>query len=382
MKITLYKYIFGEIWPTFFTSLFVFIFVVLAAKMLNISEWIVNQGVGIGQVAGMIFYLLPGMILFSLPAAALMAVFIGYLRLSNDNEILAMKSSGISIYQMLPPAIMVSFGAFLIAAFMGSVGAPWGNRSFKDEIFKVAQSRADLGIRERVFCEPFEDVTFYINSFSRSEKAMKDVFVVDRRDPSVSNTIVAKRGRILMHPTSRMFTVRFNDGTIFVTEREGKTVRTIRFSAYDLNVGLDDIIPVLSSRRKSPKEMYVPELLEGLRTTPRGEMRHNEILKELVEKASIPLAVLLMGIIGVPLGAQIRSGGRLVGIVVSLGVFFLFYMCLAAVRSLGETGALPPAYGGWVPVLFLVTSCFYLIRRAAREQSIALIDRLVAAYGS
>ena len=377
MKPTLYKYIFNEIWPTFFASLLVFIFIVLAARILNITEWVINHGVHLFQVMRLIVYLLPGMILFALPAATLMAVFLAFLRLSSDNEIQAMKSSGISLYQMLPPVMAVSLGSLILAFLLGSVWAPGGHRAFKGLIYQIAHTKADLGIKERIFCEPFNDITFYVNSFSTKERTLKDVFLVDRRDPSFTNTIIAKAGRIVSHSGLKMMTVHFSDGTIFMVDKKLEGVRTIKFNTYDLNIGLQDIMPTHSSRKRAPMEMSFQELTEGLRRTEKGEMRHNEMVTELMERFSIPFAVFLMGIIGVPLGAQIRSGGRFLGILLSLLVFLLYYLFLAGVRSVGETGTLPPAIGAWLPDLFLVVSCIFLLRRAARERSINIFDRVI-----
>jgi lipopolysaccharide export system permease protein len=375
--LTLYKYIFHETWPTFLASLLVFIFIVLAARMLNIAEWVVNHGVSPLQVLKMILYLLPGMVLFALPATSLMAVFIGFHRLSGDNEIQALKSSGISLYQLLPPVVFLSLMTMTVAVLLAFVGSPWGNRSFKDLVFQIAHSKADLAIKERVFSEPFGGVTFYINSFSPKERVMQDVFLVDRRDPALTNTIVAREGRIFSHTTSKIITVHFFDGTIFMVDKNLDDVRTIEFNTYDLNIGLQDIMPALSGRKKAPKEMVVRELTETLKTERKGDVEHNEAAVELMERFAIPLAVFLMGVIGVPLGAQIRSGGRLVGIVVSLVVFLMYYLFLAGVRSIGETGTLSPFMGPWLPDLFLFLSSLYLLRRAGRERSIHLFDRVL-----
>jgi lipopolysaccharide export system permease protein len=95
-----------------------------------------------------------------------------------------------------------------------------------------------------------------------------------------------------------------------------------------------------------------------------------------MEKFSIPLAVFFMGIIGVPLGAQIRYRGRFLGIVISLMIFLVYYLCLAGVRSISETGVLSPAFGAWLPNLFLFISCIYLLHRAANERSINILDRI------
>jgi lipopolysaccharide export system permease protein len=376
MKITLHKYIFHEIWPTFLTILMVFVFIVVATRMLSVSEWVINRGVHPGQVFNMIFYLLPGIVLFALPAAALMAVFIAFIRLSSDNEILALKSSGISLFQMLPTVLIISFAGFLLAIFLGVFGAPWGNRSFKDMIFQIAQSRADLGIKERIFCEPFDNVTFYINSFSTHERLMKDVFVVDRRDAQTTNTIIANEARILSDPRRRTITIAFINGTIFMVDKDLQSARTLKFDTYNLNIGMQDIMNAISSRKRSPNEMSIQELRISLKTEPKGKVRYNNVLVELLEKFSIPLAVFLMGIIGVPLGAQLRAGGRSIGIIVGLIVFLLYYMFLAGVRSLCETGAVTPLVGVWLPDLFLLISCVYLWRRASKERSINILERV------
>lgn len=374
---TLYKYIFNEIWPTFLTSLLVFMFIMLAARMLNISEWIINHGVPLIMVIKLIFFLLPGIILFALPAATLMAVFIAFLRLSGDNELLAIKGSGISLYEMMPPVFLASVVAGLLALFIGVFAAPWANSTFKDQILKIAQTSASLGIKERVFSEPFNNITFYVNSLSSNEGTMKDVFLVDRREPSNINTIIAHEGRVLLNPKSRTITIHFMDGTIFMVGDKFDAVRTTEFNTYDLNIDLDDIMSNLSSREKAPKEMSFKELADQLKATAKGEVKYNDVLIALMEKISIPTAVILMGIIGMPLGAQIKTRSRVHGVVISLAIFLMYYFSLAGVRSIGETGAISPVFGPWLPNLLLFVFCCYLIHRAAKERSFNFFEHLI-----
>ncbi|MFO7461636.1 MAG: LPS export ABC transporter permease LptF [Desulfatiglandales bacterium] len=375
MKLTIHRYFFHEIWPPFMASLMVFVFIVLATRIINLAEWVVNHGVRLSQMLEMIGYLLPGMILFALPASALMSVFIAFHRLSNDNEILALKASGISLYQMMPPVVAVSSFCFVAALVISLVGAPWGHRSFKDLVFLVAHSKADLGIQERVFSEPFSGVTFYVNGFSEKDRKMQDVFLVDRRDASVSHTIVAKEGRIVSQPESRSIGLLFVDGTIFISAKKTADVRTIVFDTYDMMIGLDDIMPALSGRDLSPKEMSYQALRRSLESRKEKDGRYHEMLREVTERLSIPFAVFLMGIIGVPLGAQLRAGGRFIGIVTCFIVFLLYYLLLAGFRSIGETGVVSPAVGSWIPVVFLLAGCVWLLRRAAKERTINLLQR-------
>ncbi len=372
---TLYRYILREIWPTFLASLFVFIFIMMAARMLSITELIVTRGVHASQVAGMVLFLLPDILTFALPAVTLMSVVVAFLRLSADSEIIAMKSSGISLYQMLPPVITFSLVAFFACLAISAFAAPWGNRSFKDLLFKIAETKADLGIKERVFCEPFGDLVFYVNSFSRQERVLKDVFVVDRRDQEMTSTIVSDEARIITRPAERTITLLFLRGTIFLVEKNLESSRTIKFNTYALNIGLKDVLADLASRRKAPHELSPGQLIAQLKSTPETDKEYNRIMRELLEKLSIPLAVLLMGIIGVPLGAQMRGRGRSAGIGLSLMVFSMFYLFLMIIRSVCSAGVVSPVIGVWIPDFFLILSVIYLLRRASDERPIHLLPR-------
>ena len=372
---TLYIYIMKEIWPNFLASLLVFVFVMVAAQMLSITELIVTNGVKVAQVAGMIFFLLPDILSFALPAVTLMSVVVAFLRLSADSEIIALKSSGVSIYQMLPPVVVFSLIVFLIALSITAFAAPWGNRSFKDLLFKIAKSKADLGIKERVFSEPFENVVIYVNSFSKQDGVLRDIFVVDKRDDSVANTIIAEEGRILVNPKERIITLYFVKGIILQVEDNFESARTINFNTYSLNIGLKDIMAGLETRQKAPHELKVQELVEELNNVPKGDRRRNRVMRELIEKISIPLSIIFMGMIGVPLGAQIRTRGRTAGIGISLVVFSVYYLFLTAIRSICSSGVISPAFGVWLPDLFLILSCIYLLRRASSERSIFYFPR-------
>lgn len=367
---TLYKYILNEIWPTFFVTLFVMVFIMMASQMLPMTELIITRGVRVTQVLGIVIFLLPDLVVFALPAVTLIAVVVAFLRLSADSEIVALKSCGVSLYQMLPPVLGLSFLAFLVALVIGAFVAPWGNRSFKDLVFRIAESEANVGIKERVFSEPFDNVVFYVNRYSSREKLLKDVFVVDRREKGMTNTIVAEEARILLHPNERIITLRFLRGTIFLVEKDLKSARTIGFKSYDLSISLKDIMAGLAARKKKPHELSVGELLKQLDEVPKGESRYNAIVRALVEKGSMPLAVFLMGVIGVPLGARLRARGRSAGIGLSLAVFASYYLFLAGIRSICSSGILSPAIGVWIPVFFLLISCVYLLKRTAEERPI------------
>jgi len=97
--------------------------------------------------------------------------------------------------------------------------------------------------------------------------------------------------------------------------------------------------------------MSFEDLRNGLKSLPKQDSRRPEIVLELMKRFSIPFAVLLMGLIGAPLGVSSGRAGRLVGIVVSLMIFLFYYLLLVGVRSIGKR-ILEPCVGSWLRVLF------------------------------
>jgi len=370
MKTILNRYIAKEMLPTFLTGLFLAVFTVVVTRLLSITELIINRGVGIGSVIGIIGYLLPDVVGFALPATALIAVVMAFLRLSADSEFVALKASGVSLYQMLPPVVLFSVFNMLAGAWILAQASPWGQNSFRNLVFDIAKSQADLAIKERVFTEPFKGVTFYVQSYDSREKVMKDVFVNDRREKNLISTVVASEAKLFKHPDKRTLTIRFINGTVFVTDKDLSSSRTIRFASYDLTVGIGELLRAASSRGKSPKELTIGELKGHLDKIEANSIRHNELMIELMEKATLPVAIFLMGMIGVPLGVYIRGRGKYSGVGVSLMVFLAYYVCLMGSRNIGESGYLPPLVVVLIPVTFLAVFGLYAYLRIGAEKAL------------
>lgn len=370
MNKILYRYILGEIWPIFLASLFISIFVVATTRMLSLTEMVVSHGARLSHVFKIFLFLIPEVLIFSFPAASLISVLVAFLRLSADNEIIALKASGISFYQILPPVIFISFIASLISFFIAISALPWGNRSLRNLLFNIIKAKADIGIKERVFCEPFKDIIFYVNHFSVQQRIMYGVFVVDKRDKTETNTIVAEKGELLNWPKKNIITLHFINGTIFSTDEKFNSIRTIQFNTYDLNLEIKDITSDVSIRKMKPKEMGIKKLLAESKNSALSNIKRNLIIIELMERFSIPIGVFLMGLIGAPLGTQIKVRARSIGVGIGLIVFFIYYMCLVGAKSICETGFIPPVIGMWIPNIFLLVANIYFIRLSAKDKEI------------
>jgi len=354
--------------PTFITGLILFTFIVLAGRILRLTEWMVNHGTDISQVMLIIIYTIPYVLFFTLPMATLLASLIAFSRLNEDNEILALKSSGISLYQILPSVVTFSIISYVLASFIAIYLIPISKYSTSRLLFEIAQSNTSIGIKQGVFNDNIPNIVLYANHISAHDHTMEGVFIFDERDPSLSNTIIARKGRIMSDPKKMSINLHLTDGSSFMVSKDLDSSKRLRFKSYDLRIELEHIMSRFSLQKKGRKEMSIYEIRSHLKTTKKGTVKHNKFTMELQRKFSIPFACLLLGLIGFPLGLMMRAQRRSWGIVLSIVIFVVYYIFLSGADSLGRTGKLNPFLAMWIPNMVLGAAIFVLFWQKIRNR--------------
>ena len=106
MKI-LRKYIIKEIIAMFLFSLVIFTFTLVVGNIIRLAELVINKGVDIRLVGKLFFYLIPFLLSYTIPMSILTSVLLVFGRLSGDNEIVAIRASGINIYRLSLPILVI-----------------------------------------------------------------------------------------------------------------------------------------------------------------------------------------------------------------------------------------------------------------------------------
>ncbi len=368
----IHRYIFWEMVGPFFISLGVFTFVLLIAKIMELTDLVVSRGVGLDVVARLLLYTLPYFFVFTVPMATLLGVLLAFLRLSSDNEITAIKAAGVGLLQLLPPVAALALLAWLASSALAIWALPWGNHKFENLVFQTAQAKADLALRERVFLDTFPGLVIYINRLP-GDGQMQDVFIVDERNPGRVHTVVAKRGRLFPVAGGKI-TVRLYDGTLHTVGTGLKSAQTAHFETYDVTMEAAGFGGAQRTN-KHEKEMYVGEILAQMAKEPPTSKRYYLLDMELQKKFTLPFSCLVMALIGLPLGTHSRSG-RSWGVAVALVVFFTYYLMLSAAWSFGVSGTYPPQIGMWVPNLIFGLVGLLMFNRELKEAPIPLLDSM------
>ena len=148
MKAIIFRYLFREIAATFLFSLGVVTLVLFMGKILQLAELVFNNGVSLRNIFRLFLYLLPSFSLVTIPMSFLLAVLLTFSRLSTDNEITALKSSGISLYGLLPPVLAAACIAYALTAFVTAYALPWGQTSFRKLMFDFLDTTQTIDLKE------------------------------------------------------------------------------------------------------------------------------------------------------------------------------------------------------------------------------------------
>jgi len=366
------RYLFTEMVGPFAINLVFFTFIFLMAEMLKITDLIVNYGVGMFTILMLLVYSTPYFLVYVIPMSIMMAVLITFIRLSGDNEIIALKTGGISIYRLLPPVILFCLAGCLLTAFMAVYGQPWGRLAVKELTFKVISSSLDVGLKERTFNDSFKDVMFYVNEIDLKNRTLIDVFIEDKRAKNVVSTVVASKGKLFSEPDGLAYHLRLYDGIINQANLENKSASSVNFQTYEVRLDLRKSLTSAKLKGKNRKEMSLGELRRFIRDASKKDNRYYNALMELHKKFSISVACFTLGIIAVSLGIQSRSSKKSHGLVLGLVFFLIYYLLLSFGLVFGETGAYPPVIGMWIPNYVMGGLGLYLLVKTANERSVRI----------
>jgi lipopolysaccharide export system permease protein len=366
------RYLLKEMWPPFLINMLFFTFVFLMTKMLEIIDMIVNFQASATAFMLLMFYLMPSFLVYVVPMSVMMAVLLTFLRMSGDNEIVALKSCGIHPHRFLIPVLLFCFAGWALTSLITLKGSAWGLSSFEQLSMQIARSHIQAAIKERSFIDSFKGVVLYINRMDTRTKKIIDIFIHDQRNPNVQNTIIAPRADLVARPDQPVVVLTLYNGSINQVDLLDRSAHAIDFEKYELKLDLTQSGRPAGARSKSLKTMSLAELRQAIADSPVADQRYHEAQLKYHEKFSLPFACFALGLLAIPLGIESRTSRRSMGVVIGIVLFLFYYVMLLMGWSLGETGVYPPLLGMWMPNVVLGGLGILLYWRTAQDRPVAL----------
>src|SRR5262245_66366609 len=154
---------------------------------------VVTPGLPAAQILRLLGFLMPAFLELTVPMAMLLAILIAFGRLSADAEMIAMRSSGLSIYQLIPPVILFVLMTVIITAGLSMYARPWANHNLKLELWDIARTRASAGLKPQAFNDEYHVLVSYAEQIDSRTDRQIHVLMSERREPCQHNTVTRRK---------------------------------------------------------------------------------------------------------------------------------------------------------------------------------------------
>ena len=378
-SLRIHRYILKEISLPILLSLLIFTFVLLMGRIPRLTELVINKGVPVSEMLQLFSYLLPTFFSITVPLSFLLGILLAFGRFSADSEFIALKASGISLYNMLKPVVILALACSLLTAWLTVSVEPAGKSAFRSKLFQIASSRASVGIRPGVFNDDFDGIVLYTRGMDERRGIMQNVFISDEREGETPATILAQQGRFIPDPDNYSMTLHLINGSIHRQPKgENKsTYQIVGFSNYNINLDLGNQLTAAEGRHRSRGELSWTEL----QAAQQESTDEKSLLRLAVEKhkrIAIAFAPLVFALVGVPLGLQSNRSGKGAGFSLALAISLVYYLLLSIASTIAGKGLVPVAVAIWAPNICFLCGGSYFMHRTAIERPLKVLPQLTA----
>jgi len=265
------KYILRQINAIFIAVLLILIAMVWLTKSLKLIDLITSKGLDILSFVKITGMLITPLSYTIIPIALLIATVLTISRLSNDRELVVLRSAGLSNFQITKPMLIYAAIIMILNYSISAYFLPKSTRAFKDmqDVFK--SKYVSLFLEEGVFNSQMNSFTVYIAK-KESDTKFKGIFIYDQRDTQKPVTLTAKSGTVARTNIGPEFVLL--DGTHQQEDKATGHVSLVMFDKYRFSLSLfsDEVF----MRAHNASERYIHQLLfpEGGESAPKEFFIH------------------------------------------------------------------------------------------------------------
>lgn len=369
-----YFYLLKELLYIFLLSLGILTFILVLSKIGRLADLVINKGVDLKDIIFLIVYSSPPYLTFTLPMAFLLSTIVVLGRLSADNEILALKASGVNLKHLFLPIL----GAGLVITCLGLANSTTvlskSGDLFRNTLLNIVKKGISIEDKEGIFNDTIPGVVIYVDKVDTEHRFLSGILVSDDRSQGIRQTISARRGIINVDPVTLDLHFVLEDGNLHRWEKADDAYRSVSFRNYTFSMNLASMLPQAGALRKRPYEMNVGELKKALAQA--NESDRYDLLLEMYKKVTLPLSTLTFILFTVPLGIKRETEGRFSGAVYSLLVFVFYYVLMALTENVGKSIHLPALLTAFAPNVTISIIGLHLLRGLNKEDQTTVWEKL------
>ena len=337
---------------------------------------VISKGVEIGVILELLGHIALSFVPMATPLSVLFAMLYALNKLSEDSEIIAMRSFGVSKNKLYMPFFWTSLGVALTVFFLNQNIIPASKTHFKNSIIKLTSAGMINDIKPESFYHDIPGITLFSEKVKDGGKEMENLFIHTKSKNGSERSITAKSGslvRILDNddapPTLRLY---LKNGNILKSNDEGDLEKAL-FYEYDFPLFEESIKPgfVNKDNMKTTRELrrfirYKSNELDNEKNKAKQNSLMTRLYKAKLEywtRINTPLQILIFALLGFCYGIKRGRGkeknhGGIIMILLVLNYALFFYGI-----SLSKKGNMAPELAIFLPTALLGLWAFKSFKR-------------------
>lgn len=376
----LHRYIFKSVALSCLMAVGLFAFVLLVGNVLRDVVGLVADGqLGVGLFFRLLLLLVPYVVAYALPLGILTGVLLVLGRLSAQREITAMRSAGLSLFQIASPVFFLALLGIAFSVVVNFYYAPTARTKYREDLHQAIRLNPLNFIVERTFVRHFPGYVIYVGE--KEETRLQDVWLWEMDDQRrVQKFIRAEAGGLDFDEESESLLLTLERGfSEFRSDRDPEEVRSARpaisFQSASVRLPLEQILGRRTVRRKYSmmtfNEVVTERRLLRAAIAENGEARDRLALMRvqisIQERFANAYAILSLAMIAIPLGITIQRKETSANLGVALALALSFYLMMVTLAWFERMPHLRPDLLMWTPnILFQVIGIWLFFRSERR----------------
>ncbi len=335
--------------PPFLLSLIISTVILTAGNIIQMADLIINKGVNAIQMFRLVGLLMPSLLTFTIPISVLSSVLLGFARLSNDNEIIALRASGISVFRIASPVLMVGL-------IMSLACIPLNYKIMPESSFRARRLVKEIGVKNPtaliepgVFIKIFKNYVIFI--YDMKGDKLKNIRIYQPREDGPTRTLTARTGEIITIPGEDKVKIKLTNGIADeVNPEDPNVLYKLAFKNYYLTLDLKDALQREMVEKKA-REMTLDELKAKIKELKEKNIDTTPLKIEIHNKISLAFSNLIFVLLAIPIGIKTQRREKSINFGMALTVFLIYWTLMLGGVACVIRKFIPPWLGVWSPNL-------------------------------
>ncbi len=339
------NYILNECVVPFTISISVLTSVFLLGYLPQLANKVINKGVSLVAISKIFLFYIPILLGYTLPIACLVTVILTFGKLSAENEILAMRASGVYLRRLLTPLIVVGIALCLFVHILNDRVIPMAYDAQTKILQQTGAQNPNALLEPGTFINAFDKYVVFIYRIENDRLYGVRIYQPQANRPT--RTIVAQEGEFVKVPGQDKLMLKLINGTSDEPDLKNPN------NFYKLNFQNSFITMDMSKKNtkldKKPKAMTLKELQQRTEELKKMAIDPSPLITEYHRRLAWSLTPLMFILLGFPFAVITHKRAKSANILYAILFAAPYYILSLACQGIATQNVLNPALTMWIP---------------------------------